>query len=301
MSKEVVDYILENDVNVGLIPSRRQIEYNGGYVNNWTTEEFSKYVAGRKIIERDHGGPLQGSNEDDGSISFDSDTRHFNMVHVDVWKQYKNIYSAAEATAKIIKDLYSKNSNLRYEIGTEEAIQKMTSYELDLFVMRVKELLTEDEFSKILFIVVQCGTRLSKVNNNGVFDDVQLEEFIKVVKKYNKLSKEHNGDYIDSTIRKIKFSMGLDAINIAPELGMIQTRTILETLSEDEIETFYKICFESKKWVKWVDSNFKPDENKKELILICGHYCFTNDTVKQWIHLNIDKITDTFKKFFSEL
>lgn len=42
MSKNIVDAIIEfsNKTNhsVGLIPSRRQIEWDGGYVNNWTTE-----------------------------------------------------------------------------------------------------------------------------------------------------------------------------------------------------------------------------------------------------------------------
>ena len=27
-------------IPITLIPSRRQIEWNGGYVNNWTTESF---------------------------------------------------------------------------------------------------------------------------------------------------------------------------------------------------------------------------------------------------------------------
>ena len=48
MSKNVVDAILEfceeTDNQIGLIPSRRQVEYNGGYANNWTTETFSKYA-----------------------------------------------------------------------------------------------------------------------------------------------------------------------------------------------------------------------------------------------------------------
>ena len=48
MSKNVVDSVIEycndNNVNIGLIPSRRQVENTGGYVNNWTTKEFCEYV-----------------------------------------------------------------------------------------------------------------------------------------------------------------------------------------------------------------------------------------------------------------
>ena len=54
-----------------LIASRRQIdseEFGGGYVNNWTTKEFSKYVTSRDkknkiILSRDHGGPWQSTKE----------------------------------------------------------------------------------------------------------------------------------------------------------------------------------------------------------------------------------------------
>jgi hypothetical protein len=50
-----------------LIASRRQIdseEFGGGYVNNWTTAEFARYVIdrdkkGKILLARDHGGPWQ--------------------------------------------------------------------------------------------------------------------------------------------------------------------------------------------------------------------------------------------------
>ena len=65
MSKNVVDAIIEFNGNIGFIPSRRQVEYDGGYVNNWTTKEFGKY-ANKIILKRDHAGPGQGYIEDDG-------------------------------------------------------------------------------------------------------------------------------------------------------------------------------------------------------------------------------------------
>ena len=42
MSKNVVDCVIKHGQqhSVGLIPSRRQIDYCGGYVNNWDTESF---------------------------------------------------------------------------------------------------------------------------------------------------------------------------------------------------------------------------------------------------------------------
>ena len=69
MSKNVVDSIIEfqklSSKKVGIIPSRRQIDYLGGYSNNWTTDQISKY-SDDLIIMRDHGGPGQGAEDDDG-------------------------------------------------------------------------------------------------------------------------------------------------------------------------------------------------------------------------------------------
>ena len=51
MSKNVVDAVIDSDGDFGFIPSNDN-DYNGGYVNNWTTGEFAKYVNGRALIQR---------------------------------------------------------------------------------------------------------------------------------------------------------------------------------------------------------------------------------------------------------
>ena len=40
----IIDYNNNNQNKIGLIASRRQIDYDGGYVNNWNTQSFTKYV-----------------------------------------------------------------------------------------------------------------------------------------------------------------------------------------------------------------------------------------------------------------
>ena len=66
---------------------------------------------------------------------------------------------------------------------------------------------------------------------------------IKVCQKYNLMSKEHNGDYIPPSVIKEKFSLGLNAINIAPEFGEIETQVILEKdmLLNHEIKLVEKV------------------------------------------------------------
>lgn len=301
MSKQLVDVVLENDFDVGFIPSRRQIEFSGGYVNNWTTKEFYEYVNGKKIIERDHGGPNQGLYNDDGQNSFDVDSKYFNIIHIDVWKTCYNIHDAAKETAKYIKILHSKNHKLLFEIGTEQSIRPYTHKELDLFLEDLKSLLSPIEFSKIVYVVIQCGTKLSKNHNIGVFDFQKLSDMIFVCKKYGIMSKEHNGDYISNDLRKEKLSLGLNAINIAPEFGVVQTRVLLDNMNEIEFETFYSICYASNKWKKWVSLDFDPIKMKRELVTICGHYNFSNELILPFVAKNENLIKNTLKLLLMDM
>ena len=91
MSKNIVDSVIEfsnnSGITLGLIPSRRQVEYDGGYVNNWKTLDFCEYVRSKTdkvLLVRDHSGPGQGYYEDDGIESFKNDCKYFDVVHVDV-------------------------------------------------------------------------------------------------------------------------------------------------------------------------------------------------------------------------
>jgi len=301
MSKEVVDVVLENDIDVGFIPSRRQIECSGGYVNKWTTKDFSEYVSGRKLIERDHGGPNQGTFIDDGQESFVEDSNYFDIIHVDVWKKFLDIHDAANETIKTIRFLHKQNSKLMFEIGTEQSIRPYSHIELDKFLSLVQFQLTKEEWSKIIYVVVQCGTKLSQDHNLGIFDSEKLINMLSICKKYNKMSKEHNGDYVSNELRCQKLSLGLDSINIAPEFGTIQTKIILDNINEEEFEKFYNICYSSKKWKKWVGVDFDPIVMKKELVVICGHYCFSNDYVSSLVEKNRIVIKETLTKFLTTL
>ena len=40
----IIDFCEKEDFSIGLIPSRRQVENTGGYVNEWTTKEFIERI-----------------------------------------------------------------------------------------------------------------------------------------------------------------------------------------------------------------------------------------------------------------
>ena len=290
MSKNIVDAIIEfsnkTGNNIGLIPSRRQVEWDGGYVNNWTTKEFSKY-ANKILLKRDHSGPGQGYIDDDGFESLKHDCKYLNMIHIDPWKKYPKYKDGFDWTVRMIKFCYSLNPNIEFEIGTEESIRKFEAVDIDTLLKDLKLNLTSREFNQIKYAVIQSGTSLKENVNTGEYDKSRLISMVKVVKNYGLLSKEHNGDYIPVNLIKEKMDLGLDAINIAPEFGLIETQTYID--NGINIDKFWEICFSSRRWEKWVSSEFNPYTQKLDLIKICGHYVLSNpDFIK--IKPNIDNI-----------
>lgn len=296
MSKNIVDVILDiKSPFIGLLPSRRQVEFNGGYVNNWDTKSFSEYVKNKSpktIIERDHGGI--GQNDTNEYSSYTDDSKYFDIVHVDPWKHFTQFDEGLNETVENIKFLTNLNSNLKIEIGTEETIRKFSTEEIDYLINELKDRLTPNQFSQISYVCIQSGVGLDLVNqkNIGVFNLERLRSMVSVCKKHNKLSKEHNGDYLSNEEIKIRFEAGLDSLNIGPEIAQIETSTYLSHMNEEQINQFYDVCLNSKRWVKWVDQNFDIT-NKKELILICGHYNFIE---LQKILGESDKINELVKE-----
>ena len=303
MSKNTVDAIIEfcNETNIliGLIPSRRQVEWNGGYVNNWTTKQFSNYTKNKLILKRDHAGPGQGYYDDDGYKSLKEDCKYFNRIHIDPWEKYPKYEEGLQWTIDMIKFCYNLNQSITYEIGTEESIRKFKPEELNNLINDLSIKLENNIFKKIKHLVIQSGTSLKENTNTGDYDKNRLLKMVNVAKHWGLISKEHNGDYISSKLIKEKMDLGLDSINIAPEFGLIET---LSYINEGiDIDKFWKICYDSKRWKKWVDNEFDPYTQKIDLIKICGHYVLSNPQFLK-IKPNIDyKIKKEIKNKLYEL
>jgi tagatose-1,6-bisphosphate aldolase non-catalytic subunit AgaZ/GatZ len=304
MSKNVVDAIIQfcNDsgTEIGLIPSRRQVEYNGGYVNNWTTQDFTSYVKSKTnkiLIQRDHAGPGQGQSDDDGLVSLKVDSSCVDLIHIDPWKKYPDFREGLMKTASMIEYSSFHNSKVLFEVGTEEAIRRFEVSELEALIKGLQRELSPGLFEKIKYLVIQSGTSLKGTDQTGTYDSTRLMEMVALAKKYRLLSKEHNGDYIPVEVIKEKLSLGLDAINIAPEFGLIETLTYLDEIKDDRLfERFWQICYDSKKWVKWVSPGFDPYYNREQLVKICGHYVLSNPKFISEIKSQFPGIDDKVKQ-----
>ena len=287
MSKNVVDAVIEANQNlkksIGFIPSRRQVEYNGGYVNNWTTKSFSNYVKSYDpsiLITRDHGGPGQGYSMDDGTDSYKEDANYFDIIHIDPWKKFPDYDAGLEQTIFGIKLCNATNPNCLFEVGTEEAIRVFSESDLSKLLGDLEKNLSKELFLKIKYGVVQSGVGLDLGNqiNTGTFDPNRLRKMVEICDSYNILSKEHNGDYLSFDEMETRFEIGLNSINIAPEFGQLETDFFIEILKKTDdklFEDFYNICFQSKRWEKWVDKSFNPEAEKEKVIKISGHYVFS--------------------------
>jgi hypothetical protein len=294
MSKNVVDGCIEfsneNSISLALIPSRRQIENTGGYANNWNTFDFAKYIRLRSdniILKRDHGGPNQGNFPDDGKKSLRIDCLNFDAIHIDPWKISKSFSDGMYLTKDLIEYCFNINNSILFEIGTEQSIFPYDANQLNELIVFLKKRLNYRTYQQVKYAVIQCGTALKENKNTGSYDKLKILDMISVCKVHDLISKEHNGDYISNELMYDKFKNGLDSINIAPEFAQIETCAYLENIHDiDMFERLFKLCLESKKWIKWVDSTFDPYKNKKSLINICGHYIFSS---KEFIHEIKDK------------
>lgn len=286
MSKEIIDvacrYANERKVSLTLIPSRRQVDWDGGYIG-LTSSEIVQYVKERSDwvkIQRDHGGPHQGEVDDVGFDSLYWDAKLFNSIHIDPFK-LKNFSRSVYATVGYIDFCSKVNPLIEFEVGTEEAIFPYRPHELGSMLHHLRERLSKGAWERIKTVCIQCGTALLGTDNVGEYDAERLYSMVKVCKQYGKSSKEHNGDYVSDDVIKEKLSSGLDAINIAPEFGKMQTEVYLQRFSPQQFDQWFEICHNSMKWKKWVEESFNPfesDETRTKLIKVCGHYTFNLDS-----------------------
>jgi hypothetical protein len=97
------------------------------------------------------------------------------------------------------------------------------------------------------------------------------------------LLKEHNCDYLNLEQIKLRREYGINAINIAPEFGVIQsnlTYNISKRLGLDkEINDFKKFVLKKQKWKKWDYNN----ENNLTKFFTAGHYHFGTQKYKNII------------------
>lgn len=299
-----------------LIASRRQIdseEFGGGYVNNWTTEQFANYV--RKIdkkenilLARDHGGPWQNELEiskkftlkeamQSSKNSFRADIdAGFHILHIDPSIGNKETPTTDQVLDRIY-ELYEycwayaqkSKKDITFEIGTEEQSGSTnTQEELDYTLNKVKTFCKKNNFPFPTFVVIQSGTRVMETKNVGSFDspvriinelpaEIQVPKVIQICNDYGILMKEHNTDYLSDEALKWHPKLGIHAANVAPEFGVVETKSLLSIFETNNLndlaEEFLELSYASNKWKKWMLKDTNATDRDRSII--SGHYVFS--------------------------
>ena len=313
MSKNSIDSIVELERDYKkkfyLISSRRQIETDKigkGYVNNFSTEQYTNYLkeikAGKNIILcRDHGGPNQGIktfNDNrksifESKVSFESDIKNgFKYIHIDTSKLIKSdhdfeiLFELLDFCNSLAKK-YKKN--ILYEVGTEE--QSMVSFspqKLDYTLNKIEKGCKKFGLPFPKFIVAQTGTFVKNTQNIGTFErklrvenqlpaPIQIFKVLDICKKYGISLKQHNSDYLSNNSLRLLKKIGVNAINVAPELGFVETKAIIDLLNiknaKKEKDRLIESCIKKGMWKKWVYGNVS---DLTKTYTSC-HYLFSTD------------------------
>lgn len=312
----------EHEVPILMIASRRQIdsaEFGGGYVNNWTTEDFARYVTdkdkkGKILLARDHGGPWQSIKEkeeklglrramDSARSSYSADiAAGFQVLHIDPSVDIHGSPDVDEVLDRVF-DLYEfcwsqaqqARQEIIFEVGTEEQSGSTNSQEeLDYTLNAIKKFCTQNKIPQPTFVVIQCGTRVMEMRNVGSFDspirvaneipaEIQLPKMIEICNRHGIFMKEHNTDYLSDEGLQWHPRLGIHAANVAPEFGVAETTALVNVLETNGLaklaERFLKISYDSNKWDKWMLKNTTATDRDRSLI--AGHYVFSKPDVKE--------------------
>lgn len=346
--KATLELAKEKDFPIMLIASRNQVdsdEFGHGYVRNWDQDRF---VADVKEVEkevgfdglcylcRDHGGPWQRDEERSAKLpvseamekcirSYKHDMEAgFDLLHIDPTKDPEFAMGTVpfdlviDRTVEIIEKLekYRKEKGLPeigYEAGTEETNGGLTSVDaFSSFIDTLVAKLGEKGIKAPEFVVGQTGTLTRLTENVGNFNRENAALLSANAAKHGVGVKEHNGDYLSDKILLEHLVLGITAMNVAPEFGVVETRAYLELAKTEQRTVAAEKCsnltevmsvhaVKSERWRKWVVGDMteasveKVLENKEltsQITDICGHYTYEIPVVKEEIQKMLQNLKE---------
>lgn len=284
MSKEIIAILAahtkESNYPLMIIASRNQVDFDTGYV--CTTLELAAQVAEFRntnlLVCRDHCGPYF-SDLDKGiglemamercknTIQADI-AAGFDLLHIDVSR-------VTDAPLVAARELIEFALNLKPSIMIEFGSEDNTGIDVDSSIGRIEGQL---EFlrtykNNVKFFVSQTGS-LTKDSQAGSFDIERNRAAGEQIRAEGYLFKEHNADYFTAADIELRQQAGIDSLNIAPQLGKIQTDLLKEVAPADVWSKFSDYVYSKNYWQRWV----APGVTDQEIATsVSGHYCFGSD------------------------
>jgi tagatose-1,6-bisphosphate aldolase non-catalytic subunit AgaZ/GatZ len=321
------------------IASRNQVdirEFGGGYLMGGMDQyRFTELIRhkqeeigynGPVFICRDHGGPWQRNAELDNAYpvekaleiarkSFKHDIlAGFNYLHIDPTKcpHQFSMEDLIDWTVQLLQycEEVRKETGIQhieYEVGAEDIQGGLTEpSSFKRFLSLLTEKLKELSLPLPTCIVGQTGTLVRMDRNVGRFDRELTAQLVQIAHSYGMGFKEHNGDYLSGATCRIHPQLGIDAMNVAPEFGVIETDALLHLSDlEDKLiregwvpseqgsrfrEILQRKTFEQAPWKKWMTDDIKQqglaeirDDTYLRLLIarVSGHYVLPDAEVRK--------------------
>lgn len=271
-------YAKDNKQPLMFIASRNQVDADSGYV--MTTKQLADQLAPLRseylMVCRDHCGPyfldvektlsLRDAVEATKRTIAGDIENGFDLIHIDT-SRCEDPYHIADELFNFCLKL---NPDIRFEFGTEENVgvaAGVKKYQEDVKFA--------SQFPNMDFVVAQTGSLTMEDRQVGSFDVAMVRKLVGFANNAGVKLKEHNADYLTAEQIQLRKQAGVHACNIAPQLGVIQTKTILQLAEQYSVDTtdFKQLVLDSKKWSKWI---IDGDDTVK--VNVAGHYCFNSDS-----------------------
>lgn len=265
-----------------LVASRNQVEdadLGGGY-SGFTPQSLVSHVRARtELVQvcRDHGGPYFSdadaglSPEAAADRALESLRRDvaagFDLLHVD-WS--RGAGDVVAETLAVIDCLQSSSPNgLRFEVGTDE-----TDGGVDRPERFAEDLRRFASQPGIDFVVGRTGSLVRERFQVGYFEFSAVRKLTAVAHELGFRFKEHNADYSAAADLRLRAAAGVDAVNIGPELGVLETTVVARAASEHgldaELSDFFDAAVASRRWTKW---SYGAEPSARMKAVVAGHYC----------------------------
>ena len=193
----------------------------------------------------------------------------FDLIHIDVSKVSQDMQEPV--AIRLFDYALSLNPDIMFEFGSEDNTntgldESINNLESQLrFVQKYK--------NNLKFFVTQTGS-LTKHTQVGSFDVERNLPIAARIHKAGFLFKEHNADYLNANDVKLRRTAGVNAINIAPQLGTMQSKILYRCAENDQyFETFFDIVLHNNQWKKWVVNDLVDDLTK---FYVSAHYFFND-------------------------
>lgn len=309
MSKDIVKvlaaYTKNNNYPLMIIASRNQVDYDTGYV--CTSAELSKSISEYRnsnlLLCRDHCGP--GFSDLDKGLSLETQIMRckntiqsdiaagFDLIHIDVSRVVTDQLKVAQ---ELIEFALSLNPDIKLEFGSEDN----TGVDIESSIGRIEQQL---EFlsayrNNVVFFVTQTGS-LTKDGQAGSFDVERNRQIGEQIRAAGFLFKEHNADYFTAADIQQRIEAGVDSLNIAPQLGKIQTDLLKQFAPADLWAVFADYVYSQNYWQRWVPEGVT---DKDIAVSVSGHYCFDGEPYRNIVAaIDTDKFNSALEKSLTAL